>query len=215
MNPRIRWVGAVMLVCFALLFVQLNNIQVRQGTALSHSSLLPNPQLSTINLPRGAIFSSDHKLLAYSVPKKGMELRVYPSATATDFGQITGYFDITQDAYPYGIEQSYNSYLAQHESATNSLSQLLSQHEETDNVTLTVSSALQADATNLLANHPGAAIIALDPRNGAVLAMAGNPSFDPNELAQLNTKAALAAYDKLAKERPQPFVALGSALQYG
>ena len=42
MNRRIRWLGIVLVACFALLFLQLNNIQVRQGPSIATSTSQPS-----------------------------------------------------------------------------------------------------------------------------------------------------------------------------
>lgn len=47
------------------------------------------------------------------------------------------------------------------------------------NVVLTIDSILQDAAWNALGGRPGA-VVALDPRDGSVLAMVSSPSFDPN-----------------------------------
>jgi penicillin-binding protein 2 len=47
------------------------------------------------------------------------------------------------------------------------------------NVTLTIDKKLQAAAENMLIDKTGA-IVAMDPTNGEILAMASSPSFDPN-----------------------------------
>ena len=92
-NRRIRRLGFVLLACFVLLFLQLNNFQVRQAKALVNNphnqSLLPDPY----TLPRGDIYSSDGAVLAMSRPTNDGygELRIYPSATATLFAGIPGY----------------------------------------------------------------------------------------------------------------------------
>jgi penicillin-binding protein 2 len=48
-----------------------------------------------------------------------------------------------------------------------------------DNVVLTINSALQDAAWTAMGNRAGA-VVALDPRDGAVLALVSSPSFDPN-----------------------------------
>jgi len=50
------------------------------------------------------------------------------------------------------------------------------------NVILTIDLDLQEAAEEALGNHAGA-IVAIDPRNGEILAMVSHPSFDPNEFA--------------------------------
>jgi penicillin-binding protein 2 len=47
------------------------------------------------------------------------------------------------------------------------------------NITLTIDKKLQAAAENMLTDKAGA-IVAMDPTNGEILAMASSPSFDPN-----------------------------------
>ena len=70
MDRRVTWVGTVLLLCFVLLFVQMNNLQVRQAAALnanplnSHITSVP----STFFEPRGEIISADGDVLAYSIP---------------------------------------------------------------------------------------------------------------------------------------------------
>jgi penicillin-binding protein 2 len=48
-----------------------------------------------------------------------------------------------------------------------------------DNVVLTIDSTLQEAAWTAIGDRAGA-VVALDPRNGAVLALVSSPSFDPN-----------------------------------
>ncbi|MDA8038984.1 MAG: penicillin-binding transpeptidase domain-containing protein [Actinomycetota bacterium] len=205
MNPRIRWVGAVMLLCFVVLFIQLNNIQVRQAPKLVKNPLInetASSAVSALRLPRGAIVSADGYVLAESKPVHDYWRwqRIYPPLTAEAFAPITGYYDVVAASDPYGIEAQYDSLLAQHESPTNTLGQLLSQHTETDTVQLTVSEKLQVAAYNVLkaANEPGSAMVVLDPRTGAVLAMAEYPSYNPNGLASHSPKVADAAYKRIA-----------------
>ena len=73
---------------------------------------------------------------------------------------------------------------------------------------LTLSTKAQDAAYNQLReNNVGSsrgAAVALDPRTGAVQAMVSFPSFDPNPLADHNTEAAQAEYDKLDGARNSP-----------
>ncbi len=188
MNPRIRWVGAVLMLCFVLLFLQLNSIQVRQASRLASNPMITSVANSTPlwNLPRGKIVTSDGYVIAYSkrIKKSPYYERVYPSQTAEAFAPITGAFDNVLQSNLFGVESSYNSYLQQHESPVNTLGQLLSQHTETDSIQLTISKQLQLEAYDTLkaANEPGSAMVIVDPHTGKILAMAEYPSFDPNML---------------------------------
>ncbi len=208
LDRRIGWIGIVLLACFVLLFVQLNNIQVKQARALNNNPI--NQKLTTtvspFVLPRGEIISADGVVLAYSSPTKDGYgyLRIYPRATAGTFAGITGYYATALAANPYGVEASYDKYLSQHESPVNSLGSLLDQHEETDNVYLTISTKLQAAAAQAMNASPfsdGGGIVVLDPRNGDVLAMYSNPTYDPN-LFSVHSKGFVTSYYNRLTRRP-------------
>ncbi len=204
MDRRVTWVGTVLLLCFALLFVQMNNIQVRQASALDANPL--NKQVIPTQSPffeaRGSILSADGVVLAYSVRRNDEYhwLRVYPAKTSNMFADLTGYYANAVAADPLGVEASYNTYLELHQSPGGSLGALLDQHTETDNVYLTVTTKMQEAAEAAFKASPvstaGGAIVAIDPRTGAILAMYGNPTYNPNLLASHN-----AAYvNKLAAQ---------------
>jgi peptidoglycan glycosyltransferase len=193
MDRRVTWVGSVLLLCFVLLFVQMNNLQIRQAAALnanslnSHITITPSPFFE----PRGEIISADGYVLAYSKPSHDefKYLRVYPAHTARMFSDITGYYANAVAAAPLGVEASYNYLLKEHATPSGSLGNVLGQHEETDNVYLTVSEKLQAAAMKSLDSSQirnGGAIVAIDPRTGAILAMYGYPYYNPNKLAAHN-----------------------------
>jgi peptidoglycan glycosyltransferase len=184
-NKRIRAIGIALLLCFLVLFGQLNNIQFFQAASLSQKFTALSSPTSEWKLPRGAIFSADGKVLAESVPSKDRYRwqRVYPAATASAFANILGYVAASPAiGTQFGIEAYYNSYLQQHSGGG----------------ILTVSTKLQLLAQYSLqqARQPGSAIVAIDPRNGDILAMAGYPTYDPNLLASHNLTAALAAFKK-------------------
>ncbi|MGA2528001.1 MAG: penicillin-binding transpeptidase domain-containing protein [Acidimicrobiales bacterium] len=198
-NRRIRWFGFVLLACFVLLFLQLNNFQVRQAQSLVNSpdNAAATGGQDTFELPRGDIYSSDNVVLAYSRPSKDvyLEQRIYPAATATLFADLTGYESVAVGAST-GLEAEYHQYLEQHTSPATTLGQLLTEHKTTDDVSLTVSVALQKTAAEALGGQTGA-VVAIDPRTGAILAMYGNPTFNPNLFAVHNPDAVNRTYNEL------------------
>lgn len=202
MNTRVRRIGLVLLVCFGLLVIQLANIQVRQAAALDRNPLNSVAKPSPYFEPRGEILSADGDVLAYSKASDDVYhyQRVYPQATAAMFSDLTGYYATAVEAAPFGVEESYDKYLSQHETPISTLHDLLTQHLETDDVVLTVSERLQAVAMQALDSQPdagsGGAVIALDPRNGDILAMYSDPSYDPNLFAAHDPKAVNALADK-------------------
>jgi len=196
-NRRIRWLGFVLVACFVLLFLQLNNFQVRQAQSLVNNPDNAQNEPNPFELPRGDIYSSDGVVLAKSVPTNDGygELRVYPAATAGLFAGITGYDSVAVESAT-GLESEYNQFLSQHNSPATTLGQLLTQHKTTDDITLTVSVALQQEAASALDGRTGA-VVAIDPQTGAILAMYGNPTFNPNLFSVHSYNAVMKNYDKL------------------
>jgi penicillin-binding protein 2 len=74
---------------------------------------------------------------------------------------------------------------------------------------LSLDNRLQAAAEKALANsgHTGAAV-AIDPRNGEVLALASYPTYDPN-IFSMSRKQFNAAYRELANNKRHPFIDRG------
>ena len=71
-------------------------------------------------------------------------------------------------------------------------------------LTLTLDLDLQRVAEQALADKPGGAVVALDPSDGAILALASKPTFDPNFFSKLITTQK--EYDALFKNPKKPFL---------
>ncbi len=212
MAGRIRWLGVGMVVCFLALFLQLNNVQVKNANKYATSSYNPSVIEAKYDQPRGIIQSADGVVLAQSVRAKSGSykyVREYPMGSL--FGQITGYLPI--GGLATGVENTYNAYLAQHNRPVKTLGDLLTTPVETDTVTLTVSSKLQETARQALDGRDGA-IVVLDPTTGAVLAMYSNPSYDPNPLAANDATTVNQAYEADTTKNPQTGFAPEVSLAY-
>lgn len=198
MDRRIRVMLVVLTICFSLLFLQLNNLQVRQAAALDASQYQPNPAgvIDPYAVTRGDIVSADGHILASSGPDNPKDpfgpKRIYPNGAL--FAEVTGYYDVV-DANSTGLEYEYNQYLIKHQASANSLRGLLTEQAGTDTVATTVLYSLQKVAEQALAPYSQGAVVAIDPRNGDILAMYGKPNFDPNQMAG-HDPAKVAAYYK-------------------
>jgi peptidoglycan glycosyltransferase len=184
-----------MLLCFGLIVVQLVNIQFRDAPALRASIYNPRNQVLKYENQRGNIYASDGTLLATSVPATSGSYtynRQYPQGPL--YAQVVGY-----DSTYYGtagVEYQYNSSLQAHAQPAQNLSQVLGLDPTprvTDDITLTINPKLQQAAQAALSQIPGvnkdAAVVALNPTTGAVLADYSTPTFDPNPLAAPDTSA--------------------------
>ena len=195
-----------MVACLGLVVIQLVNIQLVKAKQLQTSPFNPRVAAQKDNNARGNIYAADGTLLATSVPRPAGTNRVdYPYDYVRQYPQGPLYAGITgYDSVAYygttGIEEQYDSYLSAHQQPPQTLSQLLFREKlptVTNNVTLTVQPKLQQAAWNALTATPGnndGAVVVLDPKTGAVLAMVSNPTYDPNALVSTSVHAENLAY---------------------
>ena len=215
MAGRIRWLGIGMVVCFLALFLQLNNVQVKNAHRYATDQHNPAVNAAKYDQPRGIIQSADGVLLAQSVAVKKpcrycyKYVRQYPQGPL--FAHITGYLPI--GGLVTGVENTYGSYLAQHNRPVKTIRDLLTTPVETDTVTLTLSSKLQLTAQQALRGRDGA-IVVLDPGTGAIRAMYSNPTFDPNPLAVNDATTVANAYAADTKVDPATGFSPAASLAY-
>ncbi len=206
MNSQIRVLGIVMIVLFSALFVQVNNLQIFSANRLNTHPANTRAVVRDFNQPRGSIQTSDGVVIAESVPTPGDQferLRQYPQPEL--FAHLTGYFSFTYGTE--GVERTYNEVLTGRSKKVtlDNIGDLLLETDSTANVTLTVSSEVQQVATDGLAGRKGA-VVAIDPRNGAILAAADSPSYDPNPLSAHDQKTVRTAWDSLNADSDKPLL---------
>jgi peptidoglycan glycosyltransferase len=221
MGRRIRWLGVVLILCFGLVIVQLTNIQFRRASALATSKDNPVNRAPDFDNARGVIFAANGTLLAESVriAAKGADTyqfqREYP--TGSLFSQIVG--TCSPIYCNTGIEGYYSQQLGLHKQSAQTLSQLLSPPPPTtDDITLTVDPALQRLATQELDSLPGpnrdGAIVMLNPKTGAILAMASDPTYDPDPLVSTNFQTEQAAEILDTLKDPEGFAPIDPMASY-
>lgn len=188
-NRAIRHVGTA----FVLLFLALAARQAYVQIVLSPSiaSKPGNPRHALLEASRGRILATDGTVLAQSSGGK----RVYPLGEA--IAQAVGYVSIRYGTA--GIEDAFDRALTPPDTTGDPAAQLdeiraaLQGHPLTPHgadVVTTIVPAVQQKLYDGLAKYPRGAGVVLDPRTGAVLALASVPSYDPNDLeshfAELN-----------------------------
>ncbi|MDO8962887.1 MAG: FtsW/RodA/SpoVE family cell cycle protein [Coriobacteriia bacterium] len=175
-------------MCIVLTVALITNlawIQVGQAQALSNNTHNTRGLEKELRAERGAILTKDGAVLARSVVQPdGRYRRTYPSGTLA--AHVTGYYSAQYGRA--GMEAAANTTLAGHRgfaSFTDVMDDALGRPVAGNDVVLTIDSRIQKAAEKALAGRRGA-VVAIDPRTGAVLAIASSPGFSPAKVdAQL------------------------------
>ena len=179
-RPIIRLYGLVAIL-FALLVAFTSRWTVFEASSLRENKLNARMVLEQQRIDRGPIVAADGTVLARSVPRaEGIYTRAYP--TGEEFAHAIGYYYNT-GLGSTGLEQFRSSAL-NGKAGTNLqsiLDQLQGKEPRGDKVVTTLDTRAQKVANAALAGHRGA-LVALDPRTGAVTVMASSPSYNPNAL---------------------------------
>jgi penicillin-binding protein A len=178
-RPILRLYGLVA-VLFALLIAFTSRWTVFEASSLRGNPLNARALLEQQRIERGAIVAADGTVLARSArSREGVYERRYPAGEA--FAQAIGYSYTNLGSS--GLERYRNPALSG-QGGTN-LQSILDQLQGTkprgEKLITTLDPRAQRVANAALAGHRGA-VVALDPRTGAVTVMASSPSFDPNAL---------------------------------
>jgi len=187
-RPIIRLYGFVA-VLFALLVAFTSRWTVFEASSLRNNPLNARTLLEQQRIDRGPILAADGTVLARSLPRaEGTFQRTYP--TGEEFAHAIGYY--YTDLGSAGLEQFRNSAL-NGQTGTNLqsiLNQLQGKEPQGEKVITTLDPGAQRVANAALSGHRGA-VVALDPRTGAVTVMASSPSFNPNALRSSAAAAAI------------------------
>ena len=184
MNRQITRLAVVALGLLAALVVATTYWQTWAPSGLAARQDNAILRVAQFKIRRGLIYSADGRLLAarraQKVDGQTYYFRRYPAGPLV--AQVVGYS--TQSRSRAGLERSLDDYLT----ASNShLDTVLRRTLDTlkgstvtgNNLVLTIDSKAQKAALDALGDNCGA-VVALDPRTGAVLVMASSPSYDPN-----------------------------------
>ena len=117
---------------------------------------------------------------------------------------MTGFY--SYDHGRTGLENTYNTQLAGTDDSlfVRRLIDLATDRTpEGASVQTTIVPRMQKAAAEALGNQKGA-VVALDPKTGAVLAMVTSPTYDPNQIASHDIEAAGKAWTRLAKDHNRP-----------
>ena len=168
-NKRTINILILLSVLFLSLIVYLTYFQIVTSEKLSDNPYNMRQQIYEDDIERGDILDRDGVVLATNENNQ----RIYPFANM--YAHVIGY-----DSPVYGksmLEAKYNRQLT----GQSGISQAFSMPGDKlgYDLMLTIDHDLQRLASEQLGNKNGA-VIAMNPRNGEILAMVSKPNFDPN-----------------------------------
>lgn len=210
-RPIIRLYGLVAAL-FALLVAFTSRWTVFEASSLRENPLNARRVLEQERIARGEIVAADGTVLARSVRgAEGVYQRIYPQGEL--FAAPIGFDYVNPDVGNAGLERFRNKEL-NGQSATNLqgvLDELQGKEPQGEKVVTTLVPRAQRAAMAALGEHEGA-VVALDPRTGAVTVMASKPSYDPNAL---RSPAAKAEQEREMRESPPRRSEVNRATQFG
>lgn len=206
MNRPLRRMGAVVMVLFGLLLINVNVLQVAQTDELNARSGNSRTILAEYDRQRGPILVGD-KQIARSIPTPDDQLNYLRQYAEPElYAHATGFYSFVYG--PRGVEAASNRVLAGTDDRlfVGRLSRLLTGRDPQGGaVTLTLDAAAQKAATDELKGRTGA-VVALDPSTGEILAMVSSPSYDPNVLSSHTSSSIIQAYKDLMEDEDDPLL---------
>ena len=200
MNAPLRRVAISVLVLFTLLIVNVNYIQVVRSDELRKNPSNTRQLVEEYDRERGSIVVAGNEVaLSKKTDDRLTYLRQYPGAEL--YAPVTGYYSLTYGKT--GIEEAENDLLSGTDPRLvfRRIADLFTGRDPAGgNVELTLDPAVQKAAMDGLKGVTGA-VVALDPKTGAILGLASTPSFDPNQLSSHDPKAIRAYREQLSDDQ--------------
>ncbi len=206
MNSPIRRLALVVFTMFTALLVASSWIQFVQADDLRERPGNRRTLLQTYSRDRGAILVSGEPVAESEPTDDDLRyIRVYPQGPL--YAHVTGYYSFTYGAGA-GVERSRNSLLAGTDDSLfyRRLPDLLTGRDpQGATLELTLDPVVQEAAEQALGDRRGA-VVALDPRTGAILAMVSHPTYDPNLLAGHQLTDVDESWTELTTDSGRPMV---------
>src|SRR5438105_4574815 len=177
LRGNVRRAGLTLLTCFALIAVALGYWQVIRASDLGQDPANPRVADARIAEPRGRILDRNGVVLAESQETpNGYQRHASDPSLVHTVGFHSDRFGDTNLEAVFDAELRGQRAL----SPFDRLAELLFHtRPRPEDLTLTIDKRIHDAGIQALGKSAGA-IVALDPRSGAVLAMASTPFFDPN-----------------------------------
>jgi peptidoglycan glycosyltransferase len=204
-NKELRRVSIVVLIMFLALFGSTTIIQVFQQDNLKADGRNVRTLYASFSAERGSILVAGQPI-ATSVATDDEYKYQRQYANGELYSAVTGYFTLNQGNT--GLESALNDYLSgtANEQFLAQLNAILTgQNPKGASVETTIDPVVQQAAWDALGNYQGA-VVALNPKTGAILAMVSKPTFDPNTLAVHNSAQVISTYKQLLGDPGDPLI---------
>jgi len=203
-NKQISRLGILFTLAFVALCFNLTYLQVWAAPRIVTSPSNTRGIAQELTIERGQILTSDGQIVAMSKKVDRNYERSYPYKNL--YAPITGYYSLRYGRS--GLERVFNDELLgkkEISSVDQYFQSLVEGTTKGHSIVLTIDSRLQEVASQALGDQKGA-VVALNPKTGEVLAMVSNPSFDPNQLASLNSNVVDRNWEVLNKDPEKPLI---------
>ncbi len=206
MNTPIRRISVLIAALFTALLVAATVVQFAQVRTLGSMAANKRTLLDNYSRERGSIIVGG-QAIAKSVPVDDQYrfLRTYPQGDL--YSQVTGFYSYQVGA-PYGLEHASDDLLSGDSDTlfVRRVTDLLTGRRTAGaTLELTIDAKAQKAADDALGASKGA-VVALDPRTGAILAMVSHPQYDPNPISSHNLSTAASAWEKLSTDPAKPYL---------
>jgi cell division protein FtsI/penicillin-binding protein 2 len=214
-NRALRRISWACLAMFLLLLANTNYVQAFEASSLANEPGNARTFAAQFQYQRGPIITADGKTVAASRHVGGVYSyqRYYPDGAL--YAPVTGYDSLYSAT---GVEKAENKYLAGTDpqlAVRNLIDLITGKPKKGASVQLTLNSiAQQAAYTALKETGRQAGVVAIQPKTGAILALASNPSFDPNKLAVLDGNQLRRNDNRLLRNPQQPLLNRAISVTY-
>ena len=203
MNGPIRKVAAGCMLLVFLLLANITYVQAIWADDLNARSDNRRVLLDEYAKERGPILVGEEPVaLSVETDDEFAYLRQYPVGPV--YAPATGYYSSVFGRS--AVERSENGILSGSDDrlfARRLVDLVTNREQRGGTVKLTLNPAAQQAAYDALGDNKGA-VVALDPRTGAILAMASKPSYDPNPLASHSVAEQQAAWQAIQEDPDKP-----------
>lgn len=205
MNTPLRKLATVVIVMFAALMLSATWVQYVKAPSLNADGRNVRTIYREYGNYRGPIVVGGEQI-AWSTPVSDSFGYQRKYSNGALYSAVTGFYSVVYGRT--GIEATNNTVL---NGSADSLflarlqDLVTGKQQRGATVELTIDPAVQKAAGDALGGQKGA-VVALDPRTGAILAMVTSPGFDPNALARHDISAVNSTYQTLLNDPNGPLV---------